>query len=91
MKLFLALLIGVTLASTFFAGIDIKANATAKQALDQQLSSTFIDMQASISNLDSSRMLAVRDDILSVTGDADAEIISRDRVSASKKNRTEWV
>lgn len=75
-KLFLALLIGVTLASAFFAGIDIKANATAKQALDQQLSNIYIDMQARISNLNSSRMLAVRDEVLSVTGVADAEVIS---------------
>lgn len=76
-KLFLALLIGVTLASAFFAGIDIKANATAKQALDQQLSNTYIDMQASISNVDSSRMLAVRDTVLNVSGVTDAEVISR--------------
>jgi hypothetical protein len=51
-KLFLALLIGITLACTFFAGIDIKANTTAKQALDQQLSTIAIDMKA---NIDSCR------------------------------------
>lgn len=76
-KLFLALLIGVTLASAFFAGIDIKANATAKQALDQQISNVYVDMQGNISNLNSSQMLAVRDEVLNVTGVTDAEVISR--------------
>jgi len=51
-KLFLALLIGITLACAFFAGIDIKANTTAKQALDQQLSNVPVDMKA---NIDSGR------------------------------------
>jgi ABC-type lipoprotein release transport system permease subunit len=76
-KLFLALLIGVTLASAFFAGIDIKANTTAKQALDQQLSNIYVDMQARISSLSLSQMPAVRDEVLNVTGVTDAEVISR--------------
>jgi hypothetical protein len=44
-KLFIALLIGVILASTFFAGIDVKANLTAKQALEQQLNNVLVDME----------------------------------------------
>ncbi|MDI6805610.1 MAG: hypothetical protein QMD20_02975, partial [Candidatus Bathyarchaeia archaeon] len=77
-KLFLALLIGITLASTFFAGIDIKANATAKQALDQQLRYVYVDMQASIQNFDNlTKLLTVRDTVLGVSGVVDAEIISR--------------
>ncbi|MCK4424725.1 hypothetical protein KAU93_03490, partial [Candidatus Bathyarchaeota archaeon] len=76
-KLFLALLIGITLASTFFAGIDIKANVTAEQALDQELSHIYVDMQADIQNLDSTQMLEVKEKITSVKGVADAEVISR--------------
>jgi len=76
-KLFLALLIGITLASAFFAGIDIKANATAKQALDQQLKNVYVDMQANIPSENSTQMQAIRDKVLNVTGIVDAEIISR--------------
>jgi len=79
-KLFLALLIGITLASTFFAGIDIKANAIAKQALDQQLGNVYVDMQANIPNtqdLNLTQMLTLPDEVLNLTGIADAEIISR--------------
>ncbi|MGQ9506400.1 MAG: FtsX-like permease family protein [Candidatus Bathycorpusculaceae bacterium] len=74
----MALLIGITLASAFFAGIDIKANATAKQALEQQLRYVYVDMQAQIQNLDNlTTLLIARDDVLSVSGVKDAEIISR--------------
>ena len=43
-KLFAALFLGVVLASTFFAGINIGADTTARQALDQQLSQVLVDM-----------------------------------------------
>lgn len=43
-KLFAALLLGVTLASTFFAGINVGADTAAKQALDQQLSYVPVDI-----------------------------------------------
>jgi ABC-type antimicrobial peptide transport system permease subunit len=77
-KLFLALLIGITLASAFFAGIDIKANATAKQAMEQQLRYVYVDMQANIQNLDNlTKLLTARDKVLGVSGVVDAEIISR--------------
>ncbi|MEM3699906.1 MAG: FtsX-like permease family protein [Candidatus Bathyarchaeia archaeon] len=77
-KLFLALLIGITLASAFFAGIDIKANATARQALDQQLRNVYVDMQANIQNLSNlTKLLTVREKVLDVSGVVDAEIISR--------------
>jgi ABC-type lipoprotein release transport system permease subunit len=79
-KLFLALLIGITLASTFFAGIDIKANATAKQALDQQLGNIYVDMQANMPNtrdLNLTQVLTLPDEFLDVAGIAGAEIISR--------------
>lgn len=43
--LFLALLLGIILASAFFAGIVIKANVTTEQALDQQLSTVYKDLE----------------------------------------------
>jgi ABC-type antimicrobial peptide transport system permease subunit len=42
--LFAALLLGVVLASTFFAGINVGADTAAKQALDQQLSHVPVDI-----------------------------------------------
>ncbi len=80
-KLFLALLVGITLASTFFAGIDIKANAIAKQALDQQLSNIYVDMMANIQKLNSTQILKVKNEISSVEGVKDVEIISNVEVS----------
>ena len=44
-KLFAAFLIGIALASTFFACIDIKANIAAEQSLNQQLSSVNTDLE----------------------------------------------
>ncbi len=48
--LFLALLLGIILASAFFAGIDMKANVTTEQALDQQLSTVYRDMEVTPSS-----------------------------------------
>jgi len=42
--LFAALLLGVVLASTFFAGINVGADTAAKQALDQRLSYVPVDI-----------------------------------------------
>ncbi len=42
--LFGALLLGIILASTFFAGINVGADTTAKAALDQQLSRVSVDV-----------------------------------------------
>jgi ABC-type antimicrobial peptide transport system permease subunit len=75
-KLFLALLIGITLACAFFAGIDIKANATAKQALGQQLSTIAVDMKANIDTVNTTKMQQARNRILNIEGVKDAEIIS---------------
>jgi ABC-type antimicrobial peptide transport system permease subunit len=76
-KLFLALFVGIVLASAFFAGIDIKANVTAREALDQQLSQVYADFQLSPYNLDSTSLAAVRDKVLEVNGVSGAEVISR--------------
>ena len=45
--LFAALLSGVVLASTFFAGINVGADTTAKAAPDQQLNPILVDLTAS--------------------------------------------
>jgi len=76
-NIFLALLLGIVLASAFFAGIDIKTNVTATQALDQQLKNVYVDMDAYLIGSNSTQMLAARDSILNLTGVAYAEIISR--------------
>ena len=76
-KLFLALLIGITLASAFFAGIDVKANVTAKEALEQQLSSIYVDMEFNPYQLNSTRLVEVREAVLDVEGVNDSEIIFR--------------
>ena len=76
-KLFLALLVGIVLASSFFAGIDIKANITAKEALDQEIGQIYADFQISQYGANSTNLIALRDKILEVNGVLDAEIISR--------------
>lgn len=75
-KLFLALLIGITLASTFFAGTDIKANVTAEQALNQKLDEISVDMTARISSVSTAQILQAREEISSIEGVAETEVIS---------------
>ena len=75
-KIFLALLVGITLACTFFAGTDIKANVTAKQALDQQLDRITVDMWADIQSLNTTKISQAREEVLEIDGVKDAEIIS---------------
>ena len=75
-KLFLALLIGIALASTFFAGIDIKANATARQALEQDLSKVYVDMVAGLPNTSPDNMSNISKDVAKLSGVAEVETIS---------------
>jgi ABC-type lipoprotein release transport system permease subunit len=75
-KLFVALLIGVILATTFFASIVMKANLTANQALEQQLSNVLVDMEFS-TRLNYSNFLQAKQDILSIDGVEDVEVIAR--------------
>src|SRR3989337_32019 len=93
-KLFLALLIGVSLASAFFAGIDVKANLTAKQALDQQLNGINVDMEFS-AQLNSSNLAAAQPDISNIEGVTDVELISRSfqptLLSSNNYSTTEYV
>ena len=75
-KLFLALLIGITLASAFFAGIDIKANVTAGQALKQDLSRVYVDMVGTLYEKRPESILNASRDVAGLSGVAGTEVIS---------------
>jgi ABC-type lipoprotein release transport system permease subunit len=75
-KLFIALLIGIILASTFFASINIKANLAAKQALDQQLNSIITDMEFS-TNLNITNVAFARENISSIDGVKKVDVVAR--------------
>jgi ABC-type lipoprotein release transport system permease subunit len=75
-KLFIALLIGIILASTFLASINIKANLAAKQVLDQQLSSIITDMEFS-TNLNITNVAFARENISSIDGVKKVDVVSR--------------
>jgi len=53
-KLFVALMLGMILAATFFGGINVGADSIGKQALDQQLQSTPFDLRLQESSFGSS-------------------------------------
>jgi len=75
--LFLALLLGIILASAFFAGIDIKANVTAQQALDQQLTSVYKDMEISYYSFDTAQLDTVQEQLSTIDGVEKFEVVSR--------------
>src|SRR2546426_9581468 len=56
-KLFAALALGMTLAATFFGGINVAADTVGKQALDAQLANTPVDMQLRAFYVDGGRSL----------------------------------
>jgi ABC-type antimicrobial peptide transport system permease subunit len=90
-KLFLALLIGIMLASTFFAGIDIKANATARQALEQDLSKVYVDMVASLPSMHPEDISNVSKDVAGLSGVTGVEAISTFNVQTrSEANGTNF-
>jgi ABC-type lipoprotein release transport system permease subunit len=74
-KLFIALLIGVILATTFFAGILVKANLTAQQSLDQQLSSVLVDIEVG-TRLNYTNFMQAQQDILGIHGVKSLEVIA---------------
>ena len=80
-KLFVALLLGVVLASTFFAGINVGADTAAKQALEQQLSGVPVDVVVNAWGLvwSSNNATEVANLISSsnIEGVAETEVISR--------------
>jgi ABC-type lipoprotein release transport system permease subunit len=75
-KLFTALLIGIVLAATFFAAIDVKANLSAKQALDQQLKSVITDMEFETS-LNSTDFAQAIKNITSIAGVQSVDEVAR--------------
>ena len=86
-KLFAALLIGVALASAFFAGIDVKANSTARQALDQQLRNILIDMEFT-ANLNSSNLTRAKPEISNIYGVTGVETLGRTWAPVAIYNQT---
>jgi ABC-type antimicrobial peptide transport system permease subunit len=79
--LFAALILGVVLASTFFAGINVGADTTARAALNQQLDSVPVDIVISLESypqsLRSTTWLTAASEAASVQYVASTEVISR--------------
>jgi ABC-type antimicrobial peptide transport system permease subunit len=75
-KLFAALLIGVIFASTFFAGLNVKANLAAKQVMEEQLTGIYTDMESN-AFLNYSHPAAAKPYILGVDGVTDVEYFYR--------------
>ncbi len=78
--LFAALLLGVILASTFFAGVNIEADTTAKAALNQQLDRVPVDIiigQYGSETSSSTVWTAAASKVANVSGIISAEVVSR--------------
>jgi ABC-type antimicrobial peptide transport system permease subunit len=77
-KLFAALALGMTLAATFFGGLNVAADTVGKQALDAQLVNTPVDMNLQPeSSLPSSYFQNVTNGVDRVSGVATAESMGR--------------
>lgn len=80
MGLFTALLLGIVLASTFFSGINIGADTTAKAALNQQLERVLVDISVGAwygTVLSSANWTAASERAIQVSNVEGVEIISR--------------
>ena len=78
--LFAALLLGVILASTFFAGVNVGADTTAKAALNQQLSRVPVDIvigQYGSQTSNSTGWKTAATEVADVNDIIDVEVISR--------------
>jgi len=75
--LFLALLLGIVLASAFFAGIDIKANVTAEQALEESLTSAYTDMEINSYPFNTTQLDTIQAQLLATEGVTGFEVLSR--------------
>ncbi len=75
-KLFVALLIGIILASTFFAAVDIKANIASKQAFDRQLSSIVCDIEFN-GRFNSTNLAYAMGNISEIEGVKDVAVVLR--------------
>jgi ABC-type lipoprotein release transport system permease subunit len=81
--LFLALLLGIVLASAFFAGIDIKANVTTEKALDQQLSSVYKDMEIQSYPFNLTQLDTIQEQLAKTEKVQGYEIVSRAQTPAT--------
>jgi ABC-type antimicrobial peptide transport system permease subunit len=101
-KLFVALLLGIVLAATFFSGINVGADTAAKQALDQALSQVPVDFVISATgfqeirrpfespgSLSSENVTMLMDRIESVDGVQHTEVVSRLSMSTRFLNTNE--
>ncbi|MCL2691464.1 MAG: hypothetical protein FWE56_04305, partial [Candidatus Bathyarchaeota archaeon] len=75
-KLFAALLIGVALAATFFAGIGVKVDVAAEESVDKQLSYITDDMRLSLSLNQTNLPIAMRN-IANVDGVQFVDVVFR--------------
>jgi ABC-type antimicrobial peptide transport system permease subunit len=88
-KLFTALLIGVTLAATFCAAIGVKANLSAEQSLDKQISSVITDISFR-ADLNQSNLALAYNNITSIDGVKKVDMVASFSlpVSTSSDNYT---
>jgi hypothetical protein len=75
--LFIALLLGILLASAFFAGIDIKANVTTEKALVEQLRTVYKDFEILSSSFDLNQLNVIQDQLAGMHEVQGYELISR--------------
>jgi len=86
-QLYIALFLGVILASTFFAGINVGADTAAKQALDQALDSVPVDLYSSIyDRLSYSNITEIVNQVSKVQEITHAEAISRQSAEVQLPN-----
>ena len=85
-KLFTALLIGVILAATFLAGIAVKTDVAAEQALDMQLNTIISDMDFRVYSVNRTNTQSIMRDIDSFSGVKSVDMIARSFVPLNVTN-----
>jgi len=88
-KLFTALLIGITLAATFCAAIGVKANLSAEQTLDKQISNVITDISFQ-ADLNQSNLVLAYKNITSISGVKKVDYVASFSIpiSSSRDNYT---
>ena len=88
-KLFTALLIGVTLAATFCAAIGVKANLSAEQTLDKQISNVITDISFR-ADLNQSNLALAYNNITNIEGVKKVDMVASFSlpISSSSDNYT---
>src|SRR5665647_690994 len=82
-KLFIALLIGITLAATFCAAIGVKANLSAEQSLDKQIGNVVTDIGFTV-DLNQSNLALAYKNITNVDGVKNVDTVARFNVPLSE-------